>query len=184
MDLVAWAAREAELRLSPLGSRWAHTQAVAARAQAVAAAVPEADRELLVAAAYLHDIGYAPELADSGFHPLDGARWLRAQGHERLACLVAHHSAAQFEAQTRGLADELEAFPEEHSSTADALGYCDLTTDSAGRPVTLEARLADIDARYGNDTEVIRGVRGAAPELAALVARSEARLASLGIAAA
>ena len=78
MDLVAWAAREAELRLSPLGNRWAHTQAVAARAQAVTAVVPEADRELLVAAAYLHDIGYAADLAGSGFHPLDGARRLRA----------------------------------------------------------------------------------------------------------
>ncbi len=31
----------------------------------------------LVAAAYLHDIGYAPELAITGFHPLDGARHLR-----------------------------------------------------------------------------------------------------------
>ena len=28
MDLVAWAEREAERRLSPLGSRWAHTQGV------------------------------------------------------------------------------------------------------------------------------------------------------------
>jgi hypothetical protein len=25
----------------------------------------------------LHDIGYSPELADMGFHPLDGARYLR-----------------------------------------------------------------------------------------------------------
>jgi hypothetical protein len=32
-----------------------------------------------VAAAWLHDIGYAPAIAESGtgFHPLDGARYLR-----------------------------------------------------------------------------------------------------------
>lgn len=40
----------------------------------------ENDRDLLVAAAWLHDIGYAPELRDTGFHPLDGARHLEALG--------------------------------------------------------------------------------------------------------
>jgi len=35
-----------------------------------------ADGELLVAAALLHDIGYAPDLVDTGFHPIDGARYL------------------------------------------------------------------------------------------------------------
>jgi HD superfamily phosphodiesterase len=43
---------------------------------------------VLVAACYLHDIGYALALARGGFHPLDGARFLRALGRERLACLV------------------------------------------------------------------------------------------------
>jgi HD superfamily phosphodiesterase len=33
--------------------------------------------DLLEAAAWLHDIGYSPEIAVSGFHPLDGARYLR-----------------------------------------------------------------------------------------------------------
>ena len=70
------------------------------------------DRALLVAAAYLHDIGYAPELEDTGFHPLDGARWLRAHGHERLAGLVAHHSGA-VRGGARGLADALAEFPDE-----------------------------------------------------------------------
>ncbi len=165
-----------------LESRWAHTQGVAARAQALSAAVPEDDRQLLVAAAYVHDIGYAPELADSGFHPLDGARWLRAQGQERLACLVAHHSGARFEAEVRGLADALDAFPEERSLTADALSYCDLTTDPEGRPVAPAVRLAGVEARHGADSDVTRGMRAAAPELAALVARMDARLASSGVA--
>ncbi|WP_247720724.1 HD domain-containing protein [Streptomyces sennicomposti] len=59
----------AESLLPQLGNRWLHTQAVAARAQEAAAAVPEADRGLLVAAAWLHDIGYAPELRDTGSIP-------------------------------------------------------------------------------------------------------------------
>ncbi len=36
--------------------------------------------EALVAAAWLHDIGYAPEVTDTGFHPLDGARYLVGLG--------------------------------------------------------------------------------------------------------
>src|SRR3954464_12232219 len=125
MDLVAWAREEAERRLSPLGDRWQHTRGVVQRARMLAPTVPEADRPTLIAAAYLHDVGYAPELEDTGFHPLDGARWLRESGHERLACLVAYHSGARFEAEERGLADELEEFPEERSIVADLLSYCD-----------------------------------------------------------
>jgi putative nucleotidyltransferase with HDIG domain len=53
----------------------------------------------------LHDIGYAPSLVATGFHPVDGARFLRAQGTpEVVVSLVAHHSGAVFEAEQRGLA--------------------------------------------------------------------------------
>jgi HD superfamily phosphodiesterase len=61
------------------------------------------DQEQLVAAAYVHDVGYAPTVKSSGLHALDAARHLRSLGYERLARLVAHHSCARFEAQTRGL---------------------------------------------------------------------------------
>jgi hypothetical protein len=40
-------------------------------------AVLGADTDLLEAAAWLHDIGYAPGLAVTGLHALDGARYLR-----------------------------------------------------------------------------------------------------------
>ena len=60
--------------LSAMPDRWRHTQAVAARAGELAGAVPVADRELLRVAAWWRDLGYAPRLAQSGFHPLDGAR--------------------------------------------------------------------------------------------------------------
>jgi hypothetical protein len=53
---------------------------------------------------WLHDIGYAPELAGTGCHPLDGARYLRRIGvDEQVVSLVAYHSCARIEAEVRGL---------------------------------------------------------------------------------
>jgi hypothetical protein len=79
-----WAANYAGTLLAPLGDRWLHVQGVARQAQRVAAILPASDRDVLLAAAYLHDLGYAPPLVQTGLHPLDGARHLRALGHERL----------------------------------------------------------------------------------------------------
>jgi HD superfamily phosphohydrolase YqeK len=78
----------------PLPRRWVHVQGVAARARGLAP-VLDADADLLEAAAWLHDIGYAPSLATTGLHQLDGARHLRdAQHADAMLCrLVAHHSA-------------------------------------------------------------------------------------------
>ncbi|MGH3623091.1 MAG: HD domain-containing protein [Sciscionella sp.] len=74
------------------------------------------DAELLVAAAILHDLGYAPALAHSGFHPLDGAHYLTSvDASDRVANLVTHHSCAYREAELRGLANELAVFTDEES---------------------------------------------------------------------
>jgi hypothetical protein len=150
------------------------------RTKGLASTAPAADRPTLIAAAYLHDVGYAPELEDTGFHPLDGARWLRQTGHERLACLVAHHSGARFEAEERGLVEQLDAFPEERSIVADLLTYCDLTTDPEGQPITFSSRLAGIDSRHGRDSDVSRSMRAAAGPLAALVRRAEQEIEQAG----
>jgi hypothetical protein len=85
-----------------------------------------------VAGALLDDVGYAPSLNRLGFHAVDGARFLRAQGKERLACLVAHHSGARFEAEERDLVEELAAFPVQDGPVMDALTFAHMTT---GRPV-------------------------------------------------
>lgn len=58
-------------------------QTVASRADEIGYVVSE-DTDVLVAAAWLRDIGYAPEVVDTGFHPLDGARWLRRDTERRL----------------------------------------------------------------------------------------------------
>ena len=68
-----WAERLARPLLEHvLPRRWAHVQGVAARARSLAPTVG-IDADLVEAAAWLHDIGYLPDLAATGLHSLDGA---------------------------------------------------------------------------------------------------------------
>jgi hypothetical protein len=170
----------AEELLGPVGSRWSHTQGVAARAASAAAAVDEQDRPILVAAAYLHDIGYAEPLRESGFHPLDGARFLQRQGWPTLiAGLVAHHSGARFVAAVRGLSPELLEFDDEafmSGPLADAIIYADQTTGPDGQPIDLERRMADMLRRHGPDSPNARCHHVRAPILRAAVKATEDRL--------
>jgi hypothetical protein len=175
-DLIQWAAELANSLLSPLGNRWLHVQGVVERAKEVSGILNPHDRAYLIAAAYLHDIGYAPELQKTGFHPLDGALYLRSLGKERLASLVAHHSEARFEARLRGCEAELEAFPRERSAVADALTYCDLTTDSLGTHLSLKERVKDIHSRYGDSDVVAQALKQSIPYLTLAVARTKRRL--------
>jgi HD superfamily phosphodiesterase len=133
---------------------------------------------VLIAAAWLHDIGYAPQIALTGFHPLDGARYLRTIGtDERVVALVAHHSCARFEAELRGLGRTLDAFEREQGAVADALVYADMVTGPQGRPLTVDQRLADIFERYPEGSVVRTAISQAAGELRAAVLRTEIRLA-------
>jgi hypothetical protein len=95
----------------------------------------------------LCEIGYAPYLRMTGFHPLDGALYVRSCGYERLASLIAHHFAARFEAHLRGCDQLLLGFPREHSAVVDALTYCDATTSPTGEHVSLKERAAEIRVR-------------------------------------
>jgi predicted hydrolase (HD superfamily) len=162
-----------------LPRRWAHSQGVAGRARTLAP-ILGADAELLEAAAVLHDVGYSPRIVDTGFHPLDGARFLRDVEHvdERVVRLVAHHSCALLEAEERGLREELAAeFPIEEPALVDALIYCDMTTTPDGTPTTTPARIAEIVGRYGPDSIVGRFIRRAEPDIHAAAQRVEGRLA-------
>lgn len=165
-----------------LPRRWTHTGSVATQAERVGVAVG-ADAGVLAAAAWLHDVGYAPDLVDTGFHPLDGARFLRGEGADaRLCGLVAHHSCAVVEAEMRGLAGELLAeFPREESAVSDALTYCDMTTGPDGQRFTVEERLAEITTRYGPGSLVGRFIERARPELVGAVRRTEERLRAAGV---
>lgn len=161
-----------------LPRRWRHVQAVAAKALASVWSLPEHDRAAVAAAAWLHDVGYAPTVADTGLHALDGARWLRGRGVEPLVYgLVAYHSCAIYEAEERGLADALrEEFPQEQSLAADLLWYCDMTTGPDGEDLEVLARLAEVRRRYGPDDLVTRFWRRAEPVIVDVVRRVERRL--------
>jgi hypothetical protein len=153
MEHAPWARGLARRLLeAPLPIRWSHTQGVGSKAEAIAHIVGD-DADLLISAAWLHDIGYSPDLARSGFHPLDGARYLRdVEDANQLLCrLVAHHSCAAVEARNRSLASELTAeFPGVDGLVADALTFCDMTTSPTGEPIKIETRISEILARYGD----------------------------------
>ncbi|MGW3819636.1 HD domain-containing protein [Streptomyces sp. NPDC005046] len=182
-DLITnWATQVAEAELSTaLPRRWGHTLGVAERATEVGRLLGK-DTDLLVAAAALHDVGYAPRLAVTGFHPLDGARFLRDEheADEPLVRLVANHSFALLEAEERGLHDELASeFPlPDDALLVDALVYCDMTTTPDGGRTTAQERVAEIIGRYGAKSVVGRFIRRAAPEIFSSVERIEAALAA------
>lgn len=167
-NTAAWARDLARKHLeTALPRRWAHTQGVARQARTLAPILGD-QADLLEAAAWLHDIGYAPDLVDTGFHPLDGARYLRDthQADTHLCRLVAHHSCALIEARERGLAEELtRTFGSKPSTLTGFLVYCDMTTSPDGAPVTVEHRIAEILRRYEADHPVNRAINKASPLL-------------------
>jgi hypothetical protein len=171
------AADLAEQLVRPLGHRWAHVQGVAARARVLTPAVPFDQRRDLVVAAWLHDIGYSPEIGHTRFHPLDGARYLREQGWpKQIVNLVAHHSGARFEAAERGMTAELAEFPFTDDPVLDALVTADLTTGPGGERLSYDERIAEILKRYPPEDPVHRTWVKAAPILKEAVQRTEERL--------
>ncbi|MFF1794119.1 HD domain-containing protein [Kitasatospora sp. NPDC058263] len=181
MDIAVWSYDLAESLLSAdLPRRWAHSKGVAGKARSLATILGP-DAELLESAAVLHDVGYSPRLTDTGFHPLDGARFLRSENvDERVVRLVAHHSCALLEAEERGLRDELaDEFPLEQLHLVDALIYCDMTTTPDGTPTTTPERIAEIVGRYGPESIVGRFIRRAEPEIDAAAHRVQHRLSTI-----
>lgn len=179
MNQADWAEEIARKLLEvPLPRRWAHSQGVAGQARALGPILGN-DADLLEAAAWLHDIGYSPELVDTGFHPLDGARHLRDVRHaDDLLCrLVAHHSCAVIEAEERGLRPVLlREFPVPARGLAEALTYCDMTTSPDGNPLTVHDRLAEIGTRYGPGHVVTRSIGRSSPALVMSAARVQRRM--------
>jgi putative nucleotidyltransferase with HDIG domain len=164
--------------LADLPDRWSHTMAVAGRARAIRRTVKPADGSTLVAAAWLHDVGYAAEAQDCGFHPLDGARLVERQGWPpRIAALVAHHSGALFVARASGLGDALSVYPDEGSLVTDALLYADQTTGPRGETLPVAQRIEESLRRHGPDSANARVSIDRTAFLLAAVARVEMRLA-------
>ena len=161
-----------------LPGRYEHVLGVARRSAELVDAL-DLQGEMLVSAAWLHDIGYAPEAVKTGFHPLDGAMLLSALGYgQHMVSLVAFHSGARIEAELRGLLDVLlTGFGEPDANQLELLTYCDMTTGPNGESVTIDRRIEDIRERYGPDHIVFEAIKRAEPGLRSSVTAVEKRLA-------
>lgn len=160
-----------------LPRRWAHVRAVAHKAAAIGRTLPAHEGAVLESAAWLHDIGYATAAKRSGFHSLDGARYIGALGTDtRLCSLVAHHSGAAYEAGLRGLTAELAEFRDESSAVRDALWFCDMTTGPDGTSMTFADRLAEVEGRYGSKHVVTRAINEASTDIRRAIVATEQRL--------
>jgi hypothetical protein len=115
----------------------------------------------------------------TGFHPLDGARYLRDEENaDPILCnLVAHHTCAHIEAEERSLDRELsQEFQLEEEFLVEALTYCDITTTPDGGETTPEERIREIRSRYGPDHLVTRSISRAEPTLLAAASAVRDRL--------
>lgn len=149
-----------------LPRRWAHTQGVAARARDLAGMLGER-AELVETAAWLHDIGYSSVVRSTGFHPLDGARYLRdvVVADDVVCRLVAHHTGALVEADERGVVELADEFALPEQELLEALTYCDMTAGVDGCQVTVEERLSEILMHYPSEHVVHRSIVRSGPSL-------------------
>lgn len=156
-DLIDTAQDLVERILGQHPERLHHSAAVAASARALAITVERSAVETLVAAAWLHDIGYGSPLQETGFHPLDGAYYLRSEGWPEPVCaLVAHHSGSRFVARVLGLDDQLRAFEFVEEPRSDALTVADNTVGPNGTIMTVDERLREKLKRHGADSPNMR----------------------------
>lgn len=174
---MKWSASDSEglarELLGGTGDRWAHVQLVASTLQRILDAEPCC--ESLVSAGWLHDIGYAPRLVDTGLHAVDGALFLdRAGAPREVVSLVAFHTGAEFEAEERGLVDAILQFDRPTQRDLDVLILADLLSGPTGERVTVEHRLDEIPTRYEPQHPVHRAVLRSRPYLEQCAARAAA----------
>ena len=162
--------------ISGSGRRWAHLSAVGRLAEETRAwgtGLPSS----VVAAAWVHDIGYASGLRDTGMHAIDGARALMRFGAPvDVVSLVAHHTGAIYEAEERALAEELCGLPVPDAADLDALTLLDLVVGPAGDLTSPEERLDEILSRYRVEDPVHRAVTRSSSGLLESAARARTRL--------
>ncbi|MBA8805459.1 putative hydrolase (HD superfamily) [Nocardioides ginsengisegetis] len=176
---MSWTATDCESVarefVEPLGDRWKHVQGVAETAATWSGVGAEAG--FIVGSAWLHDIGYAPELHQTGMHAIDGALFLDLAGAPReIVSLVAFHTGAEFEAEERGLIDKLIQFDRPRQEWIDALILADLVTGSDGARVTVGQRLDSIFERYEAQHPVHRAVTRSREYLETCAARAAKRV--------
>lgn len=166
----------AEVCLRDSGDRWLHVHGVARAATQLREGGLMVS-EAVVSAAWLHDVGYGAVLKDTGFHPLDGARWLRSQEvPEGIVSMVAYHSGAEFEAEERGLSAAMGEFEHPDQSQLDTLTLVDMTVGPAGQRMSVKRRIEEILSRYPVDDPVHHAVIRSRAQLRESAERAAQRL--------
>ena len=123
-----------------------------------------------------------PQVQDTGFHPLDGARYLRSIGWSQTICnLVAHHSGARYVAKVLDLEKQVAQYRFTQDAVSDALTVADQTTGLLGEPVSLEQRMSDMLRRHGAGSANALAHPHREPYLRAAAARVTERLEHCGV---
>jgi putative nucleotidyltransferase with HDIG domain len=178
---VGAARRLAAEILTQNSDAWRQACTTARRAEEIAPVVGPLDRELLICAAMLHDVGYYAPVRPTEFHPLDGALLLAEAGWPtRIVALVAHHCESRMTAAALGLEEALLPFRREEGPLTDALVYAVMTTGPDGRRMSLRDRLDDIGRRHADEPDALREAWGRRRlALVQAVGRTEQRMAGL-----
>ena len=130
---------------------------------------PAIDELVAYCAGLLHDIGCLEELGKTGFHPLDGYRYLLAAGFPSLAEVALNHSTSREEAALLNL-----PLPVcEQSLICDLVTYWDMRVLPGGELSSYEERVIELSARYGPDSIPACAARSARPRLFLLFERLE-----------
>jgi hypothetical protein len=159
--------------LQGMGNRWSHVVSVGQQAEVLTGESPLVTQNVVLAA-WVHDVGYAPEIASTGFHALDGALALERLGAPvEVVALVGHHTGARHEAEERGLLPDWSALPTPEVADLDVLTMIDLATSPTGQPVRDVDRVAEILRRYDGDHPVHRAVTRSQDELLVASARAK-----------
>ena len=179
VEIVLWDTAESRQAASELlggaGDRWLHVQRVATVVEEFAHLRPVGSA--ILSAAWLHDIGYAAELVMTGMHAIDGAMFLdRAGAPTEVVSLVAFHTGAEFEADERGLVDELARFSPPKQDDLDLLILADLLSSPRGERTTVTKRLDEILDRYERQHPVHRAVMRSRTHLEESARRAAVRI--------
>jgi hypothetical protein len=140
--------------------RLAHCRYAAGIAELAADALAVPDADALVAAAWLHDIGYSPEIARTGFHPLDGALHLAAEGWpDNTVLLVAHHSHSAILAPYFGVEHQLAVLDHVPGVAEDVLAFADMRSGPTGMGASPTRRVSAMRTRDSRHPRVPKAVR-------------------------
>jgi hypothetical protein len=118
--------------------------------------------DTVIAAAWLHDIGYAAAVARTGFHPLDGALFLAREGWpDPIVFMVAHHSHAAVVAPYYGVHHHMALFDHVPGHADDIITFSDLRAGTNGLGADPRDRIDDMRQRHADRTFVPDDIREA-----------------------